>query len=89
MKNLLSFCAFLICLYCYLYPHVEPVHVATQPPAALAPRLTLYYHSPLDAPAMPPGSSTGSGYHSTLAASRFGAGPQIGSVSNFGALTAP
>ena len=69
MKNLVLMLALVAtCVYCYLQTHKEqppppaPVAVAVATPKP-APR-KLYYHSPLDAPAMPATSHTGTGYYS-------------------------
>ncbi len=78
MKNLILIFAALLCLYMYLHPTVEKqvetrvetrlVKVPVQPVAAPAPEPTptpkLYYHSPLDAPAMPNYANTGAGFYS-------------------------
>ena len=62
--------------YFYTHPRVETrlEPVAVQAPAALPPPAApqkLYFHSPLDAPAMSTSASTGTGYYSTDANSRF------------------
>lgn len=68
MKNLVLLLALVAaCVWYYLQTHKEepppppaPVAMATPKPA---PR-KLYYHSPLDAPAMPTNVHTGTGYYS-------------------------
>ena len=72
MKNVLLLLLVAVCVYQYAHPRVEvqvkEVRVEV-PRAANGPKL--YYHSPLDAPAMPVATSTGTGYFSTDARSRF------------------
>ena len=73
MKNLLLLGVALFAAYLYMHPRTEvqevvkPVVQAPPPPPP-----KMYYHSPLDASAMPTNYSTGTGYYSTdAAASRF------------------
>ena len=74
MKNLLLCAALLFCAYYfYMNPRteapMEPVAVAA--PVAPPPAQRVYFHSPLDAPAMLTSESTGMGYYSTDPNSRF------------------
>lgn len=72
MKNLLLLCITALCLYLYFNPEAaqeeKPVPVVAAP-VATAPKY--YYHSPLEAPAMPTGVSTGGGYYSADPTTRF------------------
>ena len=99
MKNLLLIFAALLCLYLYVHPRVEtrietipvaaPVVAAPLPTPRPVPVPTpepkLYYHSPLDAPAMGSGY-TANGYFSadpTTATGQHLSGSTNGSVSTY------
>lgn len=71
MKNVLLLILAAVCVYQYMNPKVvtHEVQVPVTVVKAVGPRL--YYHSPLDAPAMPTGANTGTGYFSTDPNSRF------------------
>ena len=75
MKNLLVLMALVFGAY-YLYTHprvetvMQPVAMAAPSPAAQPPQ-RVYFHSPLDAPAMSTSVSTGTGYYSADPNSRF------------------
>ena len=73
MKNLLLIAALLFGAYLYSHPRVETVPQAEVPqaPVAAAAPQKLYFHSPLDAPAMSTGAATGTGYYSADPSSRF------------------
>ena len=65
MRILLPLIIAALCVYYYLETHKEP---PPAPVAVAAPKPTprkVYYHSPLDAPAMPTNAHTGSGYTSS------------------------
>lgn len=74
MRNLLLIFTALLCVYLYLHPKVEtqvitklekvPVMAAAPLPPVPAATPKLYYHSPLDAPAMPNYANTGAGFYS-------------------------
>ncbi len=72
MRNLLLLLIVGVCVYLYMHPQPESVPVVERTVAA-APQTgpRFYYHSPLDAPAMRPGTSTGMGYYSAEASSQF------------------
>ncbi len=65
MKLLIPLAILALCVYYYLETHKEqaPAPVATAMPAP-APKQK-YYHSPLDAPAMPTNVHSGTGYSSS------------------------
>lgn len=72
MKNLSLLVAVLIAAYLYMHPRAE-IQEAPPPVVVQAtPVPKMYYHSPLDASAMPTNYSTGTGYYSAdPATSRF------------------
>lgn len=72
MKNLLLLCITALCLYLYFNPSPTAQEQTAAAPAPVSSGPTVYYHSPLDAPAMPAYVSTGSGYYSTDSSTRFG-----------------
>ena len=72
MKNLLLIAALMFGAYFYSHPRVETVQVdVPQAPVAMAAPQKLYFHSPLDAPAMSTSAVTGTGYYSADPNSRF------------------
>lgn len=84
MKNLLLLSLILVALYLSLHPRTQPPVEAASPTVAQAtPPPRMYYHSPLDAGAMPTSVSTGAGYYSADPAnSRFNSGPVLGAPSS-------
>ena len=68
MKNLIPIAVIALCVYYYMMTHRPEEPPPPAPAVVVAPAPTpqkLYYHSPLDAPAMPATEHTGAGYYST------------------------